>query len=130
MGKPQSSRGGAEGRVTEPLSFGVTTVGVQRQVDRPALEPYAGQQGSDLTKIICRDPVPSHGGQYLDEYPRAITAGSQQFQIPQPGDGRDHRGFAGQLARELAGWVPRVQDHHIVGERLADYSYLRRNADG
>src|SRR6476619_7369059 len=30
MGKPQLARGGAKRRVTEPLSFGVTTVGVQR----------------------------------------------------------------------------------------------------
>jgi len=38
--------------------------------------------------------------------------------------------FAGQLAGELAGWVPRVQDHHIARERLADHGYLRRDADG
>jgi hypothetical protein len=77
MGKPQPSGRGGEGRVTEPLSFGVTSVGVQRQVDCPALEAHAGQQVSNLTKIICRDPVSSHGGQYLNEYPRTITAASK-----------------------------------------------------
>jgi hypothetical protein len=56
VGEPQPSGGGGNGRVAESLGFGVAPVGVQRQVDRPALEPYAGQQGSDLSKIICRIP--------------------------------------------------------------------------
>ena len=46
----------AAGGVTKPLGFGVATVGVQRQVDRPTLEADAGEQGRNLSKIIGPDP--------------------------------------------------------------------------
>ncbi len=52
MGEPQRSGSCGKGGVTEPFRFGVATVGVQRQVDRPALEPDAGKQRGDSTKII------------------------------------------------------------------------------
>ena len=81
MGKPQSSGRRGKGSVTQPLGLGVATVGVQRQVDRPTLEPDPREQGRDLTKIIGPDPVSLHRGEYLDHHSWPITPSSQQFQV-------------------------------------------------
>ena len=129
MGEPQPSRRRGKGSVTQPLGFGVATVGMQRQVDRPTLEPDAREQGRDLTKIIGADPMSLHRRKYLDQHSWPITPRSQQFQVVQSGHGSDHRRVRGELAGELTRWIPRVQDHHITRERLAYDANLGGNAD-
>ena len=61
----------------------------------------------------------SHRGEDLDQHSRTITTGGEQFQIPHPGHGRDHRRFPGQLLSEVAGCVPGIQDHYIARKGLA-----------
>jgi hypothetical protein len=60
MGKPERSGRRSKGSVSQPLGFGIASVGVQRQMDRPTLEPDARKQGRDLPKIIGPDPMPLH----------------------------------------------------------------------
>ena len=61
-----------------------------------------------------------HRGQHLDQHPRTRILLSDPRKIIGPGHRRDHPIVAGELPRDVATRLPRVQDHDVARKLLPD----------
>ncbi|MPM38408.1 hypothetical protein SDC9_85037 [bioreactor metagenome] len=99
MREPDRGAEGVHGTAGQGPGLGLGGVGVQRQVDGPALDLDHPGRRLDPGQVGGGQPVAAHRGEHLEHHTGAyVTAEiAQHLEVVEPGDRGDHPRVAGQL---------------------------------